>query len=245
MLIIQSGPASSFETQNETFNRHSLTPITPYRSSVLAGWLLSVGLLLTGIGGAFAPWIWREGVALQLTAPGLAEFVKFLAQVRLGQVQVERLYFLLPLFMAMLTLPLLAENRALILPQWFRWMLRLAVLPLALAALSPVWTPAILMAPEFRLQTFLAGLAVGLAIFSPWFKKLPLWPLAVLLVIGSLAAFILPLWQFSLVQPGMAQAYHEPVSLGWGWWLAVVGIALSLAGSLWLVLLSSSKLFSA
>ncbi len=201
---------------------------------VLPAWLLTVGLLLAGIGGAFAPWVWREGVALQLTAPGLAEFVKFLAGVRLGQVQVERLFFLLPLFLALLGLPLLAENRALFLPGWYRWGLRLVVVLLALAALSPVWTPTILMAPEFRLQTLLAGLAVGLAVMSPLFKRLPLRPLAGLLALGALAALVLPLWQFNLIQPDLTEAYHEPVSLGWGWWLTAAGLGFTISGGVWL-----------
>jgi hypothetical protein len=201
----------------------------------LASWLLALGLLLTGVGGAFLPWIWRDSVALQLTAPGLAEFVKFLPEVRLGQVQLQRLFFLLPLFLAMLALPLMVENKSLILPRWLRVALRLIVFPLALASLSPVWTPAILVAPEFRLQTLLAVMAIGLAIIAPMLKNLPLKPLIILLVMGSLAAIILPLWQFSLIQAGLVEAYHEPVSLGWGWWLTVAGVIISAVSGVWLV----------
>jgi hypothetical protein len=202
---------------------------------VLASWLLALGLLLTGIGGAFLPWIWRDSVALQLTAPGLAEFVKFLPEVRLGQVQLQRLFFLLPLFLAMLALPLMVENKSLILPRWLRMALRLIVFPLALASLSPVWTPAILVAPEFRLQTLLAVMAIGLAITATMLKNLPLKPLIILLVMGSLAAIILPLWQFSLIQAGLVEAYHEPVSLGWGWWLTVAGVIINMVSGVWLV----------
>jgi hypothetical protein len=198
----------------------------------LAGWLLALGLFLAGLGGAFLPWLWREPVALQLTAPGLAEFVKFLPQVRYNQVVVQRLFFLLPLFLAMLALPLLAENSQLALPRWLRWLLRLAVMPLALAALSPVWTPAVLTAPEFRLQTSLAVSAVVLAVSAPLWRKLPLKPLLWLLLIAGLAALVLPWWHFSLIQPGLAEAYHQPVTLGWGWWLTASGIVLSLVGGL-------------
>lgn len=204
----------------------------------MTSWLLALGLLLTGVGGAFLPWIWRASVALQLTAPGLAEFVKFLPEVRLGQAQLQRLFFLLPLFLAMLALPLLVENKGLILPWWLRLALRLTVLPLALASLSPVWTPAILVASEFRLQTLLTIMAIGLAIIAPMLKNLPLKPLLVLLVVGSLAATILPLWQFSLIQAGMVEAYHEPISLGWGWWLTAAGVITSIVSGVWL---STSK----
>jgi hypothetical protein len=104
-----------------------------------------------------------------------------------------------------------------------------------LASLSPVWTPAILVAPEFRLQTLLAVMAIGLAIIAPMLKNLPLKPLIILLVMGSLAAIILPLWQFSLIQAGLVEAYHEPVSLGWGWWLTVAGVIISAVSGVWLV----------
>ncbi len=183
-----------------------------------------------GIGGGFVPWIWRDSVALQLTAPGLAEFVKFLPEIRNGQLSIERLYFLLPLFVAMLALPLLVENKQLDLPIWLRWGLRLTVMPMALAALSPVWTPAVLTSAEFRLQTVLAISAVGLTVIAPLLRHLPLKILLGLLCLVYLAVLALPAWQFTLVQASIAEAYHEPVALGPGWWLVVVGVGLSLVG---------------
>jgi len=198
-----------------------------------SSFIIALGLVLTGVGGAFLPWIWHESVALQLTGPGLAEFVKFLPQIRTGQVAIERLFFLLPLFLAMLALPLFAVNQALRLPSWLGWLMRLAVIPLALAGLSPVWTPAILIAPEFRLQTLLAFTAIGLSLAAPLLKNLPLKPLVILLIIAVLAALILPYWQFSLVQADVAEAYDQPVSLSWGWWLTVGGLVLSMIGGAW------------
>jgi hypothetical protein len=200
--------------------------------------IIALGLLLTGVGGTFLPWIWHESVALQLTAPGLAEFVKFLPQVRTGQVEIERLFFLLPLFLAMLALPLFAANWALGLPAWLGWLMRLVVIPLALAGLSPVWTPAILIAPEFRLQTLLAVVAIGLSLGAPLLKSLPLKPLVILLMVAASGALILPYWQFSLVQADIAEAYQEPVSLGWGWWLTAGGLVLSMIGGAWAAFLS-------
>jgi hypothetical protein len=198
----------------------------------IGSWFLALGLPLTGVGGAFLPWIWRSSVALQLTAPGLAEFVKFLPEVRTDQIQIERLFFLLPLFLAMLALPLFVVNRDLVLPIWVRLGLRLAVIPLALASLSPVWTPGILISPEFRLQTLLAILSVGLTSIASVLKRLALRPLAVLLVASCLAAITLPSWQFALVQTSIAEAYHEPIYLGWGWWLTVIGLVLATIGSI-------------
>lgn len=192
------------------------------------------GLFLAGVGGGFAPWVWREGVALQLTGPGLAEFVKFLPEVRTLHLQVARLHFLCPLFLAMVALPLLLENKALQLPKWTRLGLRLTVIPFALTSLSPVWTPAILLDAEFRTQTLLALVALGLTVIAPLLKNLSLKIEIVLLIVGSLAAVVLSFRQFSLVQAALSAVYNEPVTLGWGWWLTVGGLGLSLLGGMWL-----------
>jgi hypothetical protein len=130
-------------------------------------------------------------------------------------------------------LPLFAANQSLALPGWLRWLMRLVVIPLSLAALSPVWTPAILMAPEFRLQTGLALVTLGLVVIAPLFKKAPLKLLVGLFVLAGIPALILPVWQFNLIQAGMGEAYHQPVSLDWGWWVAAGGIVLSAIGGVW------------
>lgn len=212
---------SDEKTQTNIREARNLKPL-------VGSWLLALGLLITGIGGAFLPWIWRVGVALQLTAPGLAEIVKFLPEIRTGAIEIERLYLLLPLFLAMFALPLFAPNQGLCLPVWARWIMRLAVIPLALAALSPVWTPEVLRAPEFRLQTILAILVLGLAVFAGQLKTLPLKPLVIGLMAGGVTGIVLPIWQFSLIQASMTDVYREPVSLGWGWWLTATGIVTSI-----------------
>ena len=205
--------------------------------------MLALGLLIAGFAAAFAPWVWRPPVALQLTGPGLAEFVKFLPQVRTGQLQGERLFFLLPLMVVIISLPLFSGSRQLYLPGWLRWTMRLSVLPLALATLSPVWTPGILLAAEFRLQTVMVGLALGLTLISPLLGGIPLRILGWLFVAAGLAALVLPYWQFSLVQAQIQEAYHEPVSLGWGWWLTALGMVVSMAGAI-IATIFSTKAFS-
>lgn len=218
--------------QAENINLHRSRSGRAQAKSAWQGYLLVGGLLLAGVGGGFAPWIWRQSVALQLTAPGLAEFVKFLPEVRLGQVHIQRLYFLLPLFLAMLALPVLVENRRLALPAWLRWGLRLAALPLALASLPPVWTPAVLISAEFRLQTLLALAAIGLAVIAPLLKRFLLKPLLMLIMAAEGAAMALPVWHFNLIRAGIAEAYGQPVALGWGWWLTGFGLGLSFLGGI-------------
>ena len=231
---------SKLETQNSKPKTQNSKLKTQNSKLILSSWSLALGLFLTGIGGAFAPWIWHPGVALQLTGPGLAEFVKFLPEIRLGQIEIERLYFLLPLFTVMILLPLFACNKALLLPAWLRWLLRLAVIPMALAALSPVWTPAILTAAEFRLQTILAGAAIGLAVIAPLVKSVPLKILVSAFIIGGFAAVILSYRQFTLIQASIEEAYHQPVLLGWGWWLAAAGIVISIISGAYLAFFSKT-----
>ncbi|MDX1522772.1 MAG: hypothetical protein R3264_14180, partial [Anaerolineae bacterium] len=198
----------------------------------IGSWLLVLGLFGAGVGGAFAPWIWRESVALKLTAPGLAEYVKFLPEIRTLQLQINRLHFLYPLFVVMLALPLVAVNRQLRLPTWLRWLLRLTVLPFALASLSPIWDPAILFTAEFRTQTILAGIAIGLTVVAPLFKNLSLKLLLAALSISSLIALILAYRLFIMVQAPIAATYNGPVGLSWGWDLTVAGLIIGVGAGL-------------
>ncbi|MCB0212922.1 MAG: hypothetical protein KDJ52_26505, partial [Anaerolineae bacterium] len=102
-------------------------------------------------------------------------------------------------------------------------------------ALSPVWTPGVLTSAEFRLQTALAGLAVGLAIIAPLLKSLPLRLMVIFLTGGQIIALILPLWQFILVRPGLEAAYHQPIGPGWGWWVTAAGLIISALGGIALI----------
>jgi hypothetical protein len=85
-----------------------------------------------------------------------------------------------------------------------------------------------LRAPEFRLQTILAILVLGLAVFAGQLRTLPLKPLVIGLMAGGVTGIVLPIWQFSLIQASMTDVYREPVSLGWGWWLTATGIVTSI-----------------
>jgi len=186
-------------------------------------YLAVFSIFIFGIGAGFAPWVFRAPIALQLTAPNLAEYVKFLGEVRLGQLAVQRLHFLFPAMLAALAFPLLAANRQLRLHWGLSGLLRVATVPMALVFLSPVWSPGILLNAEFRVQTFVAILAIALAIFSPLLKALPLkWLLGAIALIALLST-ILALRQFFVTQNAIALTYASPVHLGWGGWLTILG----------------------
>lgn len=195
--------------------------------------LLISSVLCLGIGGGFAPWVFRAPAALQLTAPGLAEYVKFLAEKRLGLLEIQRLYYLLPLAVAALGLPLLTVNARLKLHRMLNGLLRLCVLPMALALLSPVWSPGVLMNAEFRLQTIVGGIAVGLAIIAPIFKHLPLKWLVTAIALAAAVSVGLALRQFTLTTEAIAATYNSPVVLGWGGWVTATGAAGLLISAVW------------
>ncbi len=195
-------------------------------------WLLLAGLLLAAVGRSFAPWVDRAPAALLLTAPDMAEFVKFLPEVRAGSLAVQRLLFLLPLAVITLSLPLVAVAGRLGYPRWVRWLALAATAPLALTLLPPVWSPAVFLADEFRLQTAACGLGLGLIAVSPWLKGVPVRWLAVWLLPLALAAPALALWQFYVVREAVARAYAGPVVPGWGAWGTVAGFALVILGAL-------------
>ncbi len=191
----------------------------------ISRYLLPISLLAFAIGAGFAPWIYRPAVAEQLTAPGLAEFVKFLAEKRLGLLPIQRLHFLLPAATAALVLPLFAVNRQLRLNWSANALLRLTTLPLALAILSPVWSPGVLMSAEFRLQTLTAGAAIGVAVIAPLFRQLPLRWLTTAATVAGLSATVLALRQFFLVDDAIAAVYADAITLGWGGWLTLAGLS--------------------
>ncbi len=186
------------------------------------------GLLLAALGASFAPWVDRAPAALILTAPDLAEFVKFLPEVRDGSLRVHRLLFLSPLFVATFSLPLIVASRRLAYPRWVRWPVLILVIPLALTLLPPVWSPGVLLSPEFRLQTVACLLCLGLIVISRWLRDIPIRPLLVLVALASLVASILTLWQFYVVREAIARTYASPVAPGWGAWLTLAGFALAI-----------------
>lgn len=191
---------------------------------------MPLGLLLMGLGGGFVPWVWHEVVVLQITAPGLAEFVKFLPEVRTAQLSPERLYFLGPLFVAMLLLPLSLDQTDLRLPLRVRWGLRLMVIPLALASLSPVWTPEILTDHEFRLQTIFTCVALAFVAIGPFINRyIPVIAMTVALTLSGFVSLSLAWQAFTLIRPAVVAVYGQTtVTFGPGWWLALVGYLVSI-----------------
>ncbi len=201
------------------------------RLPTIGRWVLLTGLLLGAVGASFAPWVVRPPAALVLTAPDLAEFVKFLPEVRDGSLRVYRLFFLLPLFVTTLALSVVVTACKPVYPRWVRWPVLFTVIPLSLTLLPPVWSPAVLLSAEFRPQTIACTLCLSLLAASRWLRHTPPRVLAVLLVFSSMVAPALALWQFFVVRGAIARAYASPITFGWGAWSALIGFALTVLGT--------------
>jgi hypothetical protein len=107
-----------------------------------------------------------------------------------------------------------------------------AGVPLALLLLPPVWSPPVLLADEFRLQTAGCAVCLVLIVVSRWLDRLS-WPaLALGLPLLWLAAPLLALWQFAGVQPAISSAYAAPVTPGWGAW-GTLGGGIVMTAGLW------------
>jgi hypothetical protein len=231
--IRESGGQEIRESGNQqTFQPSSLPALQSSNLSAPGRWTLLVGLLLAAGGASCGPWVDRPAAALMLTAPDLAEFVKFLPEVRTGSLAVHRLLFLFPLFVTTFALPLVVANRRLAYPGWVRWPALVAVIPLSLTLLPPVWSPGVLLSAEFRLQTSACVLCLGMVVAARWLRLMPLRPIVALLVPLSLAAPALALWQFFAVQEAVTHAYASPIVPGWGAWIAIVGFGLVVFGIL-------------
>ena len=221
------------ESANSQTNQlTSLPAFQPPSLPTIIRWILLGGLLLAAVGAAFAPWVARPPAALMLTAPDLAEFVKFLPDVRNGSLRVYRLLFLLPLFTATSALPLFITAQRLAYPGWVRWPVLVSVVPLSLVLLPPVWSPTVLLSSEFRLQTIACAVCLGLITTTRWLGHTPRRLLIRLFLPLALAAPALAFWQFFVVRAAISRAYAGPILPGWGAWATVFGFVLTALAAL-------------
>ncbi|MDH7485976.1 MAG: hypothetical protein QHJ81_06830 [Anaerolineae bacterium] len=188
--------------------------------------VLLILALLLALAGYFGPWVAHKAAALVLTGQDMAEFVKFLPEVRAGELRVMRELFYLPLVAGALGLVGLAANRRLRYPRWLRWLLLLLAVPVALSMLPPAWTPRLMLTPEFRLQAAAIGVCLALVVLHPLLRRLPPMLLEAITALLALAAAVVPVWQFLRVRSAIDAVYGRPVTLGWGLWLMPLGFGL-------------------
>ena len=190
-------------------------------------WLLPLGLF-AALAGYFGPWIDHRVAGLVITGLDLGEYVKFLPIVREGTVTLWRPGFYAPL-VAISAAALLAAYRNDI---SYRWWLRLPLLTLAtIAALNlvpPAWTPTRLLEPEFRWQTTsLLLLLLGITC-APLLALLPHKLAAILVTLLALCGIIGPSYGLWRVFGAIESLYGHNLVPGWGLWLMVIGLCVTL-----------------
>ena len=183
--------------------------------------------------GYYGPWIGHEASALVLTGGDMAEFVKFLPEVRDGSLAVMRQYFYLPPAAVVMGVALLVGSRRIGFPSLLRALLLLLAIPVSLQLLPPAWSPASLTTAEFLPQTVALGvLWLSLATFWLW-GRVP----ALLTGLASSAlafgAAGLGTWQFIVVKPAIDAVYGSAPGVGWGLFVCVAGlVAMGTLGAL-------------
>ncbi len=183
--------------------------------------LPAVTLLL--LVGHFAPWAAHKTAALTLSAHELAVFTHFTpgAGVFLNQ------WFYLPIWVVALECALLAGQIG-----WWLNRAIAAMLCVGLGSLGLPGYPDMLTAwktPGLQLQFFVSA-AVMVAALGVAMARLGRRPGVRAWAAGTLPLLsIVPLVGYLMVKPALEVLYNDTLSLGWGWWLTLLGVASSLA----------------
>ncbi len=215
----------------------SATP--PTRS--YARFLLTLACLAVAIVGYWGPWVDHFAAALVIPGFDLAEYVKFLPQVRAQAIPVTRELFYLPAPAAGLCLALHVGRMRRRMRAWAWAPLAILAVTLTLVVAPPLDFIARFpqdagLRAEWGRQALLAAGAFGMAMSALlWADRLPrrTVPMWMTLIGGTGAA--VPLWQFTTVRPAIERVYNKPVTLGWGLWLMPLGFGLLVLGS-WLLM---------
>ena len=189
------------------------SPLAPHTRTTS---ILLVWALLIGTAGYWGPWIVHRTAALILVGQDLGEFVKFLPEVRNGTVPMLRQIFYLPPFCACCILALLAASSTLRYHWFARGLFLLAILPLSLALLPPVFSIPVLKSEEFRLQVIGVIFCWALIPATLLLRRVPAFLQMFLIGILGLLGALPARWQFLVILPAIRTVYHAPIHIGWG-----------------------------
>lgn len=194
-------------------------------------WLLPLGALVT-LAGYVGPWVAHPAAGLAITGLDLAEYVKFVPQVRSGEIGLWREVFYTPLVAVSLCLSLWAFRRELTVPGPVRVAMLILAGIAALNLLPPAWTPGRLSTPEFRVQTGALIVCLILAGVGPFLALLPrriaVGAAAILPLVAGIAAGV----TFLRLTPALNELYNTSINLGWGLPVLIVGAVLMAIGAL-------------
>jgi hypothetical protein len=172
--------------------------------------------------GHFAPWVAHKTAALTLSAHELAVFTHFTpgAGIFLNQ------WFDLPIWAVALLGAILAG----LIGWWVNRMIA-GLVCVGLASLGLPGYPEVLTAykvPDYQLQ-FYISLIVMLAVVVLTLSRVGRQPALRVWVAATLPLVsIVPLVGYLMVKPAIETLYNDPLGLGLGWWLTLLGALLTL-----------------
>lgn len=194
----------------------------------------SPGVILLALGvtavlvGYLMVWLPNQNVGLSFIGVEMGEWVKFLPEVRNGQLSVSRNFFYAPpialgLIMALFT--------AVWPNEWRTWLIRALAVGVSLLAFPAF--EAILNEPsaEWLLRLALIGLVIVTALTAPFLGRYPR-AVTMMIVLIALVGLILPLWAYLEIRPIVSTLLRSSVSTGPGIWLNTLGFALLMAAAL-------------
>lgn len=193
---------------------------------------LASGLLILAL-GYWGAWLPHPAAGLAILGLDLAEYVKFVPEVRSGHIALTREVFYNPLIALALGLIALGTLRGVRLPGWLRWGLVLLAIPVALSMLPPAWTPASLRTPEFRRQTTVMLLLLAAVPLTPLFHRYVPDPVRGLALLVLAALPVPAMVGFVRLLPALERLYNRPLQPGAAFYLTGLGsLLLAVAGLL-------------
>jgi hypothetical protein len=186
--------------------------------------LIKVGFTAIFIGYLLV-WLPQPVVGLSFIGAEIGEWVKFLPQVRSGEIVPGRnLFYLPPIALGLMMILWTAgwQNR-----RWQTWGLRGMAVLVALLAFPALEAIRFEPAGEWLLRLLLVILVFVVAILFPLTKRLPRdavmcgsWLVIMLL---GLLGLLLPTWAFLAMRPAISGLFRGEVGIGAGVWMNAAG----------------------
>jgi hypothetical protein len=190
----------------------------------LAGTLLKLGFTAILLGYLLV-WLPQPVVGLSFIGLELGEWVKFLPQVRSGEIAADRNLFYIPpvtLGLMMILWTSSWPNR-----RWQTWIMRGLALLVAFLAFPAVEAIRDEPADQWLLRIGLIGGVMVVALLLPLLGQLPertvevtSWAVICLLAMASLA---LPTWAYFSYMPAISELFGRNIGFGPGVWLNIAG----------------------
>ena len=207
--------------------------ISDFRSRILDFRLYLPGLALVVV-GYLGPWIPHKTAALTVTGLELAEFTKFFPQVQGSTVAINRVLFYLPLVAASVLLALFVNRSTGRLVRWTVILVTSALLSVTLLPYPVVddvrhalaTRSAFVVDPQYVGHLVLIVVGLALTLLTPLAGRLPRRVQPILVVILALVGAIPALWQFVILRSLAVALYDQPLGLGWGLIVYVLGSTL-------------------